>query len=276
MRPRLAVLALCLFAVSVGCSSAPSDDEDTTLLNPAAAPAGASAKDAEPVQKLRGDKSVAARLQDATLTAQVTRALMDEKSLRPYRFDPISNSGRVTLHGDVNTRAAYDRAARVAQGVQGVRAVANEITVNGRVIAEVQPAAPLTPARPAPPERIATRGDAAYHTVRSGESLWTIARRNGLSIDRLKRLNDLRSNTVKPGQRLIVHRGAAPPAAASGSNAASEEQISGSGSASYHTVQSGESLWIIARRNGLSIDRLKRLNDLRSNTVKPGQRLRVN
>lgn len=45
---------------------------------------------------------------------------------------------------------------------------------------------------------------------------------------------------------------------------------------SYHTVQSGESLWVIARRYDLSVNQLKQLNNLgANNNLRPGQRLRV-
>lgn len=43
----------------------------------------------------------------------------------------------------------------------------------------------------------------------------------------------------------------------------------------YHTVQKGDTLWNIAQRSNLSIDELKRLNKIRGNDVKRGQRLRV-
>lgn len=42
------------------------------------------------------------------------------------------------------------------------------------------------------------------HTVRSGESLWTIARRNGTTVARLKALNHLDSSTIKAGQKIIL------------------------------------------------------------------------
>jgi membrane-bound lytic murein transglycosylase D len=47
-----------------------------------------------------------------------------------------------------------------------------------------------------------TRSSAKYHSVRKGESLWTIARRNDTSVNAIKRMNGLRSNRIKPGQRL--------------------------------------------------------------------------
>ncbi len=43
----------------------------------------------------------------------------------------------------------------------------------------------------------------------------------------------------------------------------------------YVTVKRGDSLGVIARRNGTTVTKIKRLNGLRSNTIRPGQRLRV-
>jgi len=43
----------------------------------------------------------------------------------------------------------------------------------------------------------------------------------------------------------------------------------------YVTVRRGDSLGVIARRNGTTVTKIKRLNGLRSNTIRPGQRLRV-
>ncbi|HEX2191006.1 MAG TPA: transglycosylase SLT domain-containing protein [Longimicrobiaceae bacterium] len=48
------------------------------------------------------------------------------------------------------------------------------------------------------------RSSSKVHKVRSGESLWTIARRNDTSVAALKRANGLRSNKLKPGQRLRI------------------------------------------------------------------------
>ena len=45
--------------------------------------------------------------------------------------------------------------------------------------------------------------------------------------------------------------------------------------ASYHTVERGESLWIIAQRYDTSVREVKELNQLRSNNIRPGQELRV-
>jgi membrane-bound lytic murein transglycosylase D len=42
------------------------------------------------------------------------------------------------------------------------------------------------------------------YTVRSGDTLWIISQKHALTIDQIKRLNNLNSSTIKPGQRLII------------------------------------------------------------------------
>jgi membrane-bound lytic murein transglycosylase D len=45
--------------------------------------------------------------------------------------------------------------------------------------------------------------------------------------------------------------------------------------AGIHVVRSGESLWLIARRHGLTVAELLRYNRLDSSRLTPGQRLRL-
>lgn len=52
--------------------------------------------------------------------------------------------------------------------------------------------------------RVASR--ARTHTVRRGESLWTLARRNDLTVAQLRRANGMRSNSLRPGQKLTIPR----------------------------------------------------------------------
>jgi cell wall-associated NlpC family hydrolase len=108
---------------------------------------------------------------------------------------------------------------------------------------------------------------AATYVVRKGDSLYTIARRHGLSVEELKRLNGLKGTALKPGQTLALARGG------SGKTEGSDKASSKSSPARVHIVKKGETLSSIARRAGLSVKDLKRLNGLKKDALKPGQSL---
>lgn len=54
-----------------------------------------------------------------------------------------------------------------------------------------------------PAAKLAASGGASYR-VRTGDSLWRIARRHDVSVERLKAANGLRSSSLKVGQRLVI------------------------------------------------------------------------
>ncbi|MDE6529852.1 MAG: LysM peptidoglycan-binding domain-containing protein [Lachnospiraceae bacterium] len=94
------------------------------------------------------------------------------------------------------------------------------------------------------------------YVVKAGDSLWLIARRYNTTVDTIKNLNGLTNNMITTGQILKI------PA---GQNAPYIE----------YTVQSGDTLWLIARRYGTTVDAIKNLNGLTSDRLNIGQVLRI-
>ena len=115
---------------------------------------------------------------------------------------------------------------------------------------------PTTPPPPGCPP-----GTFAY-TVQPGDSMWSIARKFGVSLDALIAANPQIPNPslIFPGQTVCVPRTSPPP---SGCPA---------GTFSY-TVKSGDSMWSIAKKFGVSLDALIRANPQIPNPsqIKPGQ-----
>lgn len=102
------------------------------------------------------------------------------------------------------------------------------------------------------------------HEVRPGESLWVIARRYDVELADLQRWNQLGSNhLIRPGQRLTIVLEPPQPSEASRSTIPTR-----------YVVRNGDSLWAIAKRHQISLDRLMEQNDLRQDSVlQPGQTL---
>jgi LysM repeat protein len=138
-------------------------------------------------------------------------------------------------------------------------------------------AALLLPLTPVTAEAKATSTAAQIHVVKPGDTLSEIARRHGLAVDELKRLNGLNSSRLKIGQKLALTRAAAPPAPRGGKIAsanppAAKDRKSAASAGSYR-VRNGDSLYSIARRHNLTVDQLKQANGLTGNHLKVGQRL---
>ena len=96
------------------------------------------------------------------------------------------------------------------------------------------------------------------YRVRSGDALWTIARRYGIAVARLQSRNGLASSRITPGQVLEV-----PVSNGSGSTTVA------------YRVRLGDSLWAIARRHGTTVAQLQSWNGLASSRIIPGQVLEL-
>jgi len=147
------------------------------------------------LEKRAESRTVAEKLRDASLETRVKQALVGTSSLRVFPFRPTVIDGHLILRGDVNTSDQYQIAERVAGRVQGIDVVTNRLTMGGR---------PVTEARLSEQSNADVEDTAVYHTVRSGDNLWDIARKYGASVQQIRNLNDLRSSNLRPGQRIRV------------------------------------------------------------------------
>jgi len=106
-----------------------------------------------------------------------------------------------------------------------------------------------------------------WHIVRKGETLYSISRKYSVPYREIKRANNLRSNLIKPGWRLLI-----PLSAYSPRIRYSRKRSSVKGKL-IHIVKPGETLYSISRKYKVSVRYLKRINSLRSNLIRPGDRL---
>lgn len=106
-----------------------------------------------------------------------------------------------------------------------------------------------------------------FHIIKSGESLGKIADKYNVSISELKKWNSIKGNTIQAGKKLKIY---------------SDKKIiakteSKSNNDGTYTVKSGDSLFSISKQfPGVSIDDIKKWNDISGDNIQPGMKLKIN
>lgn len=134
------------------------------------------------------------------------------------------------------------------------------------------------------------RDVADVHTVKAGESLRSIADDYGLTLTEIKKANPGVDNSLVKGQKIKIPAKGSKSASSRKSRDRDDDRATSrsksrnrdrdnddraSRRSRTHTVERGESLEKIARHNGITVDELKRANDLKGDMVKAGQELKI-
>ena len=98
-------------------------------------------------------------------------------------------------------------------------------------------------------------GEENVYIVQKGDTLYSVAMANNTTVDELKRINNLTSNILSTGQLLKIPSALLPE--------------------STYTVKKGDSLYSIANKYNTTVEELKRINNLTSNTLSIGQVLKL-
>ena len=98
-------------------------------------------------------------------------------------------------------------------------------------------------------------GEENVYIVQKGDTLYSVAMANNTTVDELKRINNLTSNILSTGQLLKIPSELLPE--------------------TTYTVKKGDSLYSIATKYNTTVDELKRINNLTSNTLSIGQVLKL-
>lgn len=96
------------------------------------------------------------------------------------------------------------------------------------------------------------------YTVKKGDSLWKIASKYNTTVEKLKSANNLKTNTLSVGQKLVIPSISVSP------------EVSDT-----YIVQKGDSLWSIANKFNMTVSELKNLNNLTNNLLSIGQVLKI-
>ena len=135
---------------------------------------------------------------DASAESRVIQALLGHDELRVFDFDATVQRGALVLAGDVNTVRQRRLISRVIRRIQGVSSVSNRVTVAGQPFDIAIAEAKQDGASAKEDDRN------VYYTVRSGDTLWNIARRHSASVQQIKTMNRINGASLQPGQRIRV------------------------------------------------------------------------
>ena len=103
------------------------------------------------------------------------------------------------------------------------------------------------------PAKTIDTGETELYQVKAGDTLYSIANKYGITLKELKAINNLNDDKLAIGQLLNVP--------------------SGLSQVSSYTVSNGDTLYGIAKKFGISVDKLKEVNQLENNLLKIGQKL---
>ncbi len=124
--------------------------------------------------------------------------------------------------------------------------------------------------------------DRIMHTIRSGESLGSIALKYGVSTNNLKDWNDIVGTKIVAGKKLVVYTKSNAPApkteiASSATQQPQQIVASAEGNFTLYEVKSGDTLWRIAQLyQGVSDSDIMKWNNLsKANKIQPGMKLKI-
>lgn len=119
-----------------------------------------------------------------------------------------------------------------------------------------------------PKATVKVPANATVHKVAAKETMFSISKTYGVTIDEIKQWNNLSDNTLSIGQELIVKKPKAGTSPVVTSRPAENTQRNGAGT---HTVAAKETMYSIARQHGVSVQQLKEWNKFDSDELKIGQ-----
>lgn len=124
----------------------------------------------------------------------------------------------------------------------------------------------------------ALAADRPTHTVRQGQTLFSISRQYDVTVEQLRTWNDLPDNVIRVGQELIVGTAGTRPVTeepdTSPRHDSRPDSRTDSGTIS-HTVEPGQTLFRISQIYDVTVDEIKQWNNLRDNIISIGQELEI-
>jgi len=107
------------------------------------------------------------------------------------------------------------------------------------------------------------KNTSSFHIVKKGETLYGISRMYNISLQDIYKLNNKSTDKIIVGEKIIIQ------------DKNNSTRSNFSSKTDYHVVKKGETLYQLSRKYGMSVAKLMSLNNLSSNNIYVGQKIRL-
>ncbi|MGK4566510.1 LysM peptidoglycan-binding domain-containing protein [Flavobacterium sp. 3HN19-14] len=105
------------------------------------------------------------------------------------------------------------------------------------------------------------------YTIQKGDNISSIARKYGVTAADIRKWNEIESNDIKVGNKIFILKEVKTSKAVVAEN---EKKTS------HYLVKKGDSLYIIAKKSGVTVADIKKWNSISGDELKPGMKLKIN
>lgn len=116
----------------------------------------------------------------------------------------------------------------------------------------------------------ASRQHKSVYTVQRGDNLYSIAKSRGVQVNDIKKWNSLQDNRIFIGQKIVLYTGNGM-----NPNESASQNTSAMAKVVWYKVQSGDTLWDISRKYGVSVAELQEWNTMENGLLQPGRLIKV-
>ena len=200
----------------------------------------------------------------AALSTDELPANLDDLAVEPIEVSELENK---EVDENERLKALSDAESEAEEDVENISAEKTSEEINQETISAI--------ALPVMMSTAQSQSQSQTHVVKSGEYLYLIGQRYGVTVQQIKEWNKLTSNYIYSGDQLVVSKPSVKPVEPSEPDKVVVDETPVTTAAKYYTVRPGDYLWKIANEHDLTVNQLKVWNNLTSNYIYSGDRFLV-